>query len=105
MARPFLYLGLGRRSHFSYLCCRFTSRYFARDRDYGFLQGARDCDVVTRSAKIRENPAALMALMWYFLVQKESKRNMVILPYRDSLQLLSRYLQQLVMESLGKEKP
>ena len=69
-----------------------------------FLQGARDCDVVTRSAKIRENPAALMALMWYFLVQKESKRNMVILPYRDSLQLLSRYLQQLVMESLGKEK-
>ena len=28
---------------------------------------------------------------------------MVILPYRDSLQLLSRYLQQLVMESLGKK--
>jgi glucose-6-phosphate isomerase len=29
---------------------------------------------------------------------------MVILPYKDRLQLLSRYLQQLVMESLGKEK-
>jgi glucose-6-phosphate isomerase len=28
---------------------------------------------------------------------------MVILPYKDRLQLLSRYLQQLVMESLGKE--
>ena len=69
-----------------------------------FLQGARDCDVVTRSAASQKNPAALMALMWYFLVQKENKRNMVILPYRDSLQLLSRYLQQLVMESLGKEK-
>jgi glucose-6-phosphate isomerase len=29
---------------------------------------------------------------------------MVILPYKDSLYLFSRYLQQLVMESLGKEK-
>ena len=29
---------------------------------------------------------------------------MVILPYKDRLLLFSRYLQQLVMESLGKEK-
>lgn len=29
---------------------------------------------------------------------------MVLLPYKDSLLLFSRYLQQLVMESLGKEK-
>ena len=29
---------------------------------------------------------------------------MVILPYRDRLDYLARYLQQLVMESLGKEK-
>jgi glucose-6-phosphate isomerase len=29
---------------------------------------------------------------------------MVVLPYKDSLLLFSRYLQQLVMESLGKEK-
>jgi hypothetical protein len=28
---------------------------------------------------------------------------MAVLPYKDSLLLLSRYLQQLVMESLGKE--
>jgi len=27
-----------------------------------------------------------------------------LLPYKDSLLLFSRYLQQLVMESLGKEK-
>jgi glucose-6-phosphate isomerase len=30
-------------------------------------------------------------------------QGMVVLPYKDSLLLLSRYLQQLVMESLGKE--
>jgi len=29
---------------------------------------------------------------------------MVILPYKDRLELLARYLQQLIMESLGKEK-
>lgn len=28
---------------------------------------------------------------------------MVVLPYKDSLLLFSRYLQQLVMESIGKE--
>ena len=31
-------------------------------------------------------------------------KDMVILPYKDRLLLFSRYLQQLVMESLGKEK-
>lgn len=30
-------------------------------------------------------------------------QDMVVLPYKDSLLLFSRYLQQLVMESLGKE--
>ena len=29
---------------------------------------------------------------------------MVILPYRDRLMLFPKYLQQLIMESLGKEK-
>ena len=33
-----------------------------------------------------------------------AKKDMVILPYKDRLALFSRYLQQLVMESLGKEK-
>ena len=31
-------------------------------------------------------------------------KDMVLLPYKDSLALFSRYLQQLVMESLGKER-
>jgi len=29
---------------------------------------------------------------------------MVVLPYKDRLELFSKYLQQLLMESLGKEK-
>lgn len=41
-----------------------------------------------------------------FLVHHSSfgyVQDMVVLPYKDSLLLFSRYLQQLVMESLGKE--
>ena len=30
------------------------------------------------------------------------KRDMAVLPYRDRIEVFSRYLQQLVMESLGK---
>jgi glucose-6-phosphate isomerase len=41
--------------------------------------------------------------MWYFATDGRGSRDMVVLPYKDRLLLFSRYLQQLVMESLGKE--
>lgn len=68
------------------------------------LRGARDADAVTRRPVIAENPAALLALMWHFAGEGRGKKAMVVLPYRDRLELFSRYLQQLVMESLGKER-
>jgi glucose-6-phosphate isomerase len=49
------------------------------------------------------NPAALLALAWYAATGGAGKKDMVLLPYKDRLELFSRYLQQLVMESLGKE--
>ncbi len=67
------------------------------------LKGARECDVVTRSTVSRTNPAAQLALMWYFLGEGRGARDMVLLPYKDRLEFFSKYLQQLVMESLGKE--
>ncbi len=69
----------------------------------GMLAGARACDEATRRASTRENPAALLALMWHFLTDGRGSKDMVVLPYKDRLELLSKYLQQLVMESLGKE--
>jgi glucose-6-phosphate isomerase len=42
--------------------------------------------------------------MWHYAGDGQGKKAMVVLPYRDQLELFSRYLQQLVMESLGKEK-
>ena len=69
-----------------------------------FLQGAAEMDRLTRLRTTRRNPAALLALMWHHATGGQGRRDMVILPYKDRLMLLARYLQQLVMESLGKEK-
>ncbi len=68
------------------------------------LAGAAAMDRVTRAREVRRNPAALLALSWYHAGEGRGKKDMVILPYKDRLALFSRYLQQLVMESLGKER-
>lgn len=67
------------------------------------LAGARACDEATRQHDTRKNPSALLALMWYHATGGKGQKDMVVLPYKDRLLLFSRYLQQLVMESLGKE--
>ena len=68
------------------------------------LEGARICDSLTRFPETAKNPAALLALMWYCGSGGDGSRDMVVLPYKDRLLLFSRYLQQLIMESIGKEK-
>ena len=67
-----------------------------------FLAGAAQMDEATRVSDVRRNPAALMAAAWYCAGEGKGRRDMVVLPYRDRLEVFSRYLQQLVMESLGK---
>ena len=67
------------------------------------LAGAAAMDTATRKKNVRDNPAALLALMWYWATDGRGTKDMVVLPYKDLLLLFSRYLQQLVMESLGKE--
>ncbi|MEN6626733.1 MAG: glucose-6-phosphate isomerase [Candidatus Sumerlaeia bacterium] len=68
------------------------------------LDGARRMDALTRRRELMANPAAMLAAMWHYSGGGRGGRDMVILPYKDRLLLFSRYLQQLVMESLGKEK-
>jgi glucose-6-phosphate isomerase len=69
----------------------------------GMLAGAKAADEVTRQPDVARNPAAQLALMWHLLSHGKGERAMVVLPYKDRLELFARYLQQLVMESLGKE--
>jgi glucose-6-phosphate isomerase len=68
-----------------------------------FLAGAKACDEVTRHTNIKTNPAAQLALMWFYAGHGRGLKEMVIIPYKDRLELFSKYLQQLIMESLGKE--
>jgi glucose-6-phosphate isomerase len=68
------------------------------------LLGGQKTDALTRKHSVAENPAALLALAWYGSGNGKGTKAMVVLPYKDRLELFSKYLQQLVMESLGKEK-
>jgi glucose-6-phosphate isomerase len=69
----------------------------------GVLSGAKRCDEITRTADLDENPSALLALMWFYAGSGKGAKDMIVLPYKDRLQLFSKYLQQLLMESLGKQ--
>lgn len=66
------------------------------------LRGAATMDRLTRIPEVRKNPAALLASMWYHVGNGRGEKNMVILPYSDRLSGVPRWIQQLVMESIGK---
>ncbi|HUB87326.1 MAG TPA: glucose-6-phosphate isomerase [Verrucomicrobiae bacterium] len=68
------------------------------------LQGACNCDRTTRIKNVKANPACQLSLAWFASGNGKGSKNMVNLPYKDRLELFSKYLQQLVMESLGKER-
>ena len=69
-----------------------------------FVAGGRHMDQLTRAADPAQNPAYRLAAAWYLAGNGRGDRNMVVVPYSDRLGLMGKYLQQLVMESLGKEK-
>lgn len=66
------------------------------------IAGAADMDEITRCSIVEDNPATLLALSWFSSGRGRGDKDMVIIPYKDRLLLFSRYMQQLVMESLGK---
>lgn len=67
-----------------------------------FLAGAAAMDEKTRVDDVAENASMQLALMWHHAGAGRGEKDMVILPYSDRLDLMSKYLQQLVMESIGK---
>ncbi len=67
-----------------------------------FLSGAHDMDILTR--RDDNNPAMKLAMSWYIACNGSGQKDMVVLPYKDRLGYFARYLQQLVMESLGKSR-
>ncbi len=66
------------------------------------LAGAAAMDRETRRPDAKTNPSMALALAWHHAGNGRGEKDMVVLPYKDSLALFAKYLQQLVMESLGK---
>ncbi|MEI6676641.1 MAG: glucose-6-phosphate isomerase [Verrucomicrobiota bacterium] len=67
------------------------------------LAGAAAMDAETRKPAAANNAAMRLAMAWHCAGNGRGEKDMVVLPYKDALVLFSKYLQQLVMESLGKE--
>ncbi len=68
------------------------------------LAGAAAMDAETRKPDAVHNAAMRLALAWHHATNGKGEKDMVVLPYKDSLVLFSKYLQQLVMESIGKRR-
>uniref|UniRef100_A0A7S1KUP0 Glucose-6-phosphate isomerase n=1 Tax=Percolomonas cosmopolitus TaxID=63605 RepID=A0A7S1KUP0_9EUKA len=68
-----------------------------------FLRGQSAMDELTRRRDPQQNPAMLMAAAIQTLTLKEGRKNMIVLGYSDYLKEFAHYLQQLYMESIGKE--
>ncbi len=66
------------------------------------LAGAAAMDAETRKTDASQNAAMRLALAWFHASNGKGEKDMVVIPYKDSLVLFSKYLQQLVMESIGK---
>ncbi|WZY69466.1 hypothetical protein YC2023_001706 [Brassica napus] len=90
-----------RTNSVSLSCCSLCMNCFIEDYEPYHMVGFSDSPV--NFFQLKNNPAALLAMCWYWASDGVGSKDMVILPYKDSLLLFSRYLQQLVMESLGKE--
>lgn len=65
------------------------------------LRGAAAVDTWT-GPDVQSNPALLCAHAWYHGQAEQGLHSIALLAYRDRLRYLGRYVQQLLMESLGK---
>ncbi|KAL9645235.1 hypothetical protein ABK040_002435 [Willaertia magna] len=72
-----------------------------------FLRGQAHMDELTRKLNTVEeqlnNPALITAILMDHLQKYQGRKNLIVLGYSDALREFAHYLQQLYMESLGKQ--
>ncbi|EFC47320.1 predicted protein, partial [Naegleria gruberi] len=80
---------------------------FAKLDFAGFLRGQSYMDEMTRRFDTVENqlknPALVTAILMDHYQKRHGRKNLIVLGYSDSLREFAHYLQQLYMESLGKQ--
>lgn len=72
------------------------------DRFRRLLAGAAEADAAFARARFDRSLASMLALLMHFLRRRLDYPTLGVVAYEPRLALLSEYLQQLVMESLGK---
>lgn len=66
------------------------------------LHGARWADEQCRNPNIRENPAAMIAMLAYLFHVRRHRNILVMMPYKNGLLTFAEWFQQIWAESLGK---
>ena len=69
-----------------------------------FVNGAKAMDTACQNTDVDENPAAQLARIQFLLDTKKGNPLRVIMPYSQQLESISRWGQQLIAESLGKNE-
>jgi len=77
--------------------CAFAGLDFAQ-----FIRGMSAMDKMTRRPVLEENPAAIIASLIDNTNRTVGHKNMIVLCYSEFMREYAHYLQQLYMESLGK---
>jgi glucose-6-phosphate isomerase len=76
---------------------------YAHDMHTICTRYAHDMYNITKTFSTK-NPAMMMAFASYYATSGKETKDMVVIPYNDKLLNFAKYLQQLLMESLEKEK-
>jgi glucose-6-phosphate isomerase len=74
------------------------------DNFYAFLKGAHAIDQHVANSAPENNMAMILALLDLWQINCQQIQNHAILAYHDNFSLLTAYLQQLIMESSGKNR-
>lgn len=83
---------------------RMVGHYWLQDPNISeMLKGAKQCDLETRKHNVKVNPSSQLFLAIYEQGNDKVKKRMVALLFFDPLELFSKYLHQLFLESPRKE--
>lgn len=72
------------------------------DNFYQMLEGANEMDKHFAEAEYEENIPIIMAMLWIWYINFFEFDNHAVIAYSERMKLFTKYLQQLIMESLGK---
>ncbi|MDR3113248.1 MAG: glucose-6-phosphate isomerase, partial [Endomicrobium sp.] len=72
------------------------------DTFFGMLNGANEMDIHFQTADFKDNIPVILGMLWVWYINFYKYNTHAVIPYSELYASFPRYLQQLLMESLGK---